>query len=79
MKFDSYIIMNYQNTTKTDVDDFSNDNFKDEFEEGKIKKRIPFQDPDENFGRMAEFFNFLKICDNQLKSSIEETNYTDCQ
>ena len=43
-------------------------------------KKISLQDPDEdNFGRMKEYFEYLKISGKQLKISIKETNLSSSQ
>ena len=67
--------MESKKVVKIVVDNFSSGNFQKIIEENEIIKKICFQEPDENFGSMADFLNYLKICDNnQLKICIRETN-----
>ena len=67
--------MESKKVVKIVVDNFSSGNFQKIIEENEIIKKICFQESDENFGSMADFLNYLKICDiNQLKICIRETN-----
>ena len=67
--------MESKKAVKIIVDYFSNGNFQKIIEETQIIKKICSQEPDENFGSMTDFLNYLKICDNnQLKNSVKETN-----
>ena len=66
--------MQSKNSIKTVVDYFSCDNFEKIYEEAQIIKKIYCQDFDGNYGRMTDYLEYLKICDNnQLKISIRET------
>ena len=57
---------------------FSSDNFEKISEEAQNKKKIYFQDSDENLGRMTDFLYYLKIYD-KLEINIGETNLTTSQ
>ena len=61
-------------------DNFPNDNSQEVSEGDQTIKKISLQDPDEEkFGRMKEYFEYLKICDKQLKISRKETNLNSIQ
>ena len=70
--------MESKKTIKTVVYYFSTDNFEKISEEAQNKKKIYFQDSDENLGRMTDFLYYLKIYD-KLEINIGETNLTTSQ
>jgi len=68
--------MEYNITVNDEEHNFSNDNSQEISERAEIKKKISFEDSDEkNFGRLEEYFEYLNIYDNPLKSNLEETNF----
>ena len=69
--------MESEKAIKIVVDYFSNDNFERISEEAQIIKKKYCNDSDENYGRMKDFLEYLKIYDNnQLEINIRETNLT---
>ena len=72
--------MESEKAIKIAVDYFSSDNFQRISEEAQIIKKKYCNDSDENYGRMKDFLEYLKIYDNnQLKINIRETNLTSGQ
>ena len=68
--------MEYSITLNDEEHNFSNDNSQEISERAEIIKKISFEDSDEkNFGRLEEYFEYLNINDNPLKSYLEETNF----
>ena len=68
--------MEYSITLNDEEHNFSNDNSQEISERAEIIKKISFEDSDEkNFGRLEEYFEYLNINDNPLKSNLEETNF----
>ena len=72
--------MEYSIVINVDEDIFPNDKSQEVSEGTQTKKKISLQAPEEEFfGRMKEFFEYLKICDKPLGIITKETNLSSSQ